>query len=361
MQQLKTYYIYLITNKLNSCNYIGKRCCPETKTPETDISYMGSGVKIKKDQQELGIENFSKDILAICHSNDEINILETEFIKQYRAVGKAEYNIADGGEGGYLGEEWYRRTWNACHNPEYSEKIRQALKYSEKYQSIIHSKEHSDKIKEIKRKNPHKHTEETRKKMSLMRKGRKVSDETKKKMSLARRGRKVSDETKKKISLSQKERFKNRIVTEEDIKRRKLVSQKIVEKTRELRKSEEYRKRLSEALKNSEKCQRSARDPEIRKRRSEAMKNSERKKIVMNSSEYKEKISKIIKGRKRYTDGITTVCRFTCPEGFHLGITRHKENRGNTGMKWYTNGKKNIMSFTCPEGFYLGKIHNNFK
>ena len=116
------YYIYLITNKIDGRTYVGKRQCPKNKTPETD-KYMGSGIYLVPDQEKLGIENFSKDILAICHSLEEENILERIYIKLYKDVGKAEYNHARGGDGGYTGEESYRKIGlkqkKCWENPEY--------------------------------------------------------------------------------------------------------------------------------------------------------------------------------------------------------------------------------------------------
>lgn len=116
------YYIYLITNKIDGRTYIGKRQCPKNKTPETD-KYMGSGIDLVPDQEKLGIENFSKNILAICHSLEEENILERIYIKLYKDVGKAEYNRSIGGDGGYTGEESYRKIGlkqkKCWENPEY--------------------------------------------------------------------------------------------------------------------------------------------------------------------------------------------------------------------------------------------------
>lgn len=116
------YYIYLITNKIDGRTYVGKRKCPKNKTPETD-KYMGSGIDLVPDQEKLGIENFSKDILAICHSLEEENILEKIYIKLYKDVGKAEYNRSIGGDGGYTGDESYRKIGlkqkKCWENPEY--------------------------------------------------------------------------------------------------------------------------------------------------------------------------------------------------------------------------------------------------
>lgn len=93
------YYIYEIKNNINNKTYIGQRKCPANKTPETD-SYMGSGNYLKNAKNKYGLQNFTKTILAVAGTYENINILEKVFIALYRAEGKAEYNIANGGDGG---------------------------------------------------------------------------------------------------------------------------------------------------------------------------------------------------------------------------------------------------------------------
>ena len=99
------YYIYCITNNLNNKTYIGQRKCPKNKFPETDTKYMGSGKIILQAFEKYGMQNFSKSILAVAHTKENIDILEKVFIALYRAEGKAEYNIANGGDGG-ITYEW---------------------------------------------------------------------------------------------------------------------------------------------------------------------------------------------------------------------------------------------------------------
>ena len=95
------YCVYCITNNVNGKTYIGQH-----KTNNLDDFYMGSGTLLKRAKQKYGIENFSKKIIAIAGCKENINILEKVFIALYREMGKAEYNISDGGTGGDLGENW---------------------------------------------------------------------------------------------------------------------------------------------------------------------------------------------------------------------------------------------------------------
>lgn len=175
------YYIYCITNKINNKTYIGQRKCPENKLPEID-RYMGSGLLLLNAYKKYGKENFSKIILAIAETKENINVLEKVFIALYREMGNAEYNIADGGDGGNLGEE-----------------VNKKLRGENNH---FYGKHHSEETKDKNRKChlgkfP---SESTRKRMSESQKGRKHGEETKRKMSLAHKGHELSEETKRKIS-----------------------------------------------------------------------------------------------------------------------------------------------------------------
>ena len=91
------YYVYEITNLVNGKKYIGKRSC---KCPIEEDKYMGSGILISKSIKKYGKENFRKDILEICNSEEMAFEREKYWIKHYNAVESREfYNIKDGGEG----------------------------------------------------------------------------------------------------------------------------------------------------------------------------------------------------------------------------------------------------------------------
>jgi len=62
---------------------------------------MGSGIYLKEAKEKYGIKNFKKTIIIKDIISEEIiNQLEKDFISIYRSLYKAEYNIADGGDGG---------------------------------------------------------------------------------------------------------------------------------------------------------------------------------------------------------------------------------------------------------------------
>ena len=178
------YYIYRITNKINGKTYIGQH-----KYKKLDDSYMGSGKLIRLAQKNYGIENFTKEILySNIQYKETADDVERFAIAKERAIGKAEYNIADGGQGG-----WYN------HTEEWKRKVSEAMK------GHFVSEETKKKIVATRRLNSsYKHSEETKRKLSEAGKGRHPSEETKRKLSEAHRGKKASEETKRKLSEAHK-------------------------------------------------------------------------------------------------------------------------------------------------------------
>lgn len=177
------YCIYRITNNINGKNYIGQH-----KYKKLNDEYTGSGIHIKRAIKKYGKENFTKEILYSRILNKETaDSMEIFAIKKERALGKAEYNIANGGQGGDLG-------------PNVRRKISEAKK-GKKRKPL--SEEHKRKISEAnkgKKRKPF--SEETRRKMSEAKKG--MSEETKRKISEAKKGNYVSEETKQKMSEARK-------------------------------------------------------------------------------------------------------------------------------------------------------------
>lgn len=168
------YYIYRITNLINGKTYIGQH-----KYKDLNDDYMGSGKILKAAQAKYGIENFKKEILIFNISKKEhIDLLEKTFIASEREKVGAEncYNITNGGEG-----------FSGHHSEDARKKM----------SAVRKGKPTWNKGKKGLKRGPM--PAETKAKLSASHKGKSLSEETKRKLSEIGRGRKLSEEHKRKI------------------------------------------------------------------------------------------------------------------------------------------------------------------
>ena len=89
------YLIYKTTNLVNGKYYIGAH-----RTENKNDSYLGSGVALRKAIQKHGIENFSREIIEECDSQDSMFDRERELISEVLA-DPLSYNMREGGKGGW--------------------------------------------------------------------------------------------------------------------------------------------------------------------------------------------------------------------------------------------------------------------
>lgn len=90
------YLIYKITNKINGKFYVGKH-----KTDIIEDGYLGSGKLLWLAYKKYGIDNFKKEILKECLSEDEMNAEERKIVDLNFVKREDTYNCAIGGKGGY--------------------------------------------------------------------------------------------------------------------------------------------------------------------------------------------------------------------------------------------------------------------
>lgn len=303
----RIFYIYLITNNINGKTYVGQRKCPIDKTLETD-NYMGSGLYLHEAYNKYGVENFSKEILAVCYSRQIVNILEIKYIELYRSVGKAEYNIARGGNSG-----------DFCY---FSEKSKQKKIESMKryYENKVWTEEEKDRFRYWKGK---KHTPEQIKKNSESHKGLNRYPKT--------------EEHRRKIS----ETLKGNIPGNKGMKMDKAFCDKQKQIKKDLYSSEKG-KHTKQLLREANVGLYFWHNGEIEIHSKEAPDGFSRGRL---NAEHKVKYW--------YTNGKSDVLVSICPKGYHYGRTFP-----NIKPQWYNNGIINVYAVNCPSlEFVKGQFH----
>lgn len=133
-------YIYLITNKINDKQYVGKH-----STDDMDDGYFGSGKVLKYAVKRYGQENFEKTILEETIDTEEVlNDREIFWISELKTKENG-YNLTEGGDGklGYAPtKEQRRRHLEAMNRPEVKQKI------SERTKEVMNTPEMLEKCRE---------------------------------------------------------------------------------------------------------------------------------------------------------------------------------------------------------------------
>lgn len=89
------YLIYRTTNLLNGKYYVGAH-----RTTKKNDDYLGSGVALKRAIKKYGRENFSKEIVEECETEDIMFKREAEIVDSILEDTDS-YNMSRGGKGGF--------------------------------------------------------------------------------------------------------------------------------------------------------------------------------------------------------------------------------------------------------------------
>lgn len=89
------YTIYKTTNLVNGKYYIGKH-----QTLDPNDRYLGSGKALLQAITKYGRSNFSKEVLFIFETENEMNQKEKELVTAEFIATDSNYNAGVGGEGG---------------------------------------------------------------------------------------------------------------------------------------------------------------------------------------------------------------------------------------------------------------------
>ena len=200
-------FVYITTYEGNGMKYIGQSVFRKKNWK----TYFGSGTYYKRAEKLHGKEFFSRKIILIAYSKEELDTLEVKLIKDSNAVGSADYyNFSPGGgtnAGLQFSEEWKKKLSDSQKGRIHPEETKRKIGDSNKGKII--SEEHKQKLREW-------HT------------GKILSDEVKQKLSNANRGDKhhfYKKQHSKESKLKMSEAHKGRVFSEEH--KRKLSNAKI--------------------------------------------------------------------------------------------------------------------------------------
>ena len=105
-------FVYLITNTTNSRKYIGKKLAKFSKTTQRTVKlkngnkkkqkirtkvdsdwrdYYGSSPELTKDVEQIGKENFTREILYYCNSKSECSYIEAREQFSRRVLESKDY------------------------------------------------------------------------------------------------------------------------------------------------------------------------------------------------------------------------------------------------------------------------------
>lgn len=190
------YYIYEVTNLINGKTYIGQHT-----TQDLNDGYMGSGANLLKAFKKYGRFNFKKEILLFAINQAALNFFEKCLVTEEFINQQNNYNLREGGGSkGKLSEECILKLKGQKRTDE------SRLKMSMAHKGKKLSDEHKRKIglggKNNKRFKGKKHTEESKRKIGLAGIGRKKAPESIAKIAAFHTGRKRPSNTGSKISLA---------------------------------------------------------------------------------------------------------------------------------------------------------------
>lgn len=213
--------IYKAENKINGKVYIGKTIYSLNDRKQDHIRRSkrnNTNIIFQRAIKKYGADNFEWSILCETNIESKLNVLEKFYIAAYKKITGI-YNMTEGGEGlsGMSFSESHKHKISESHKGKIiSDETRKKIGETSK------GRKHSDSTKE-KMSNSQKgkfFSEETRKKIGEANKKRIYTEEMRKKQSDRQKGkfrgaenpfygRKHTDETKKKISLSRKLKREN--------------------------------------------------------------------------------------------------------------------------------------------------------
>lgn len=108
-----TYIVYRTTNNVNQKTYIGTHKQVGTD-PYSFDGYLGSGIALNAAVRRDGKENFTRETLFVFDNRSDCMAKERELVDESVVSDKNNYNLKEGGEGGWdfvnINQLTYKRT-----------------------------------------------------------------------------------------------------------------------------------------------------------------------------------------------------------------------------------------------------------
>ena len=192
--------IYKITDKRDGRMYIGQHLV-------NFRNYWASGKYILAAAKKHGKDNFTRNVIMYCNTQEEANRIEAHFIKVWKTLAPNGYNIRDGGHNGnsYAGKteeemlKFKKKMSDLAKGKKTSEETKKKMSIANTGRKFG-PRPHGVKNKISESLKGRKKSEEHRRNISEAQKGRTFSVETRKKISEGNKGKKRSEETKRKRS-----------------------------------------------------------------------------------------------------------------------------------------------------------------
>jgi hypothetical protein len=137
------YIVYRTVNTINGRFYIGVH-----QTNHLDDFYIGSGVLLKTAVRKYGKENFTREIIKICETEEEMFRMEEELVVT-NDENPMSYNVATGGRSGGNNRRAFLMKTDSEYRTTVIENIKCGLqKYKEKNGHLpFEGSQHTEKVK----------------------------------------------------------------------------------------------------------------------------------------------------------------------------------------------------------------------
>lgn len=200
----KTYfYIYEVINLINGKTYIGQHI-----TNDLEDGYLGSGKALKAAIKKYGRKNFKKEIIVFANGAASLNFIEKCLVPLWWAELPTNYNMMEGGNNGARMTQEARNKISKSRTGKKFGPMPEAQRLAMSEQRRGKQPDHLAKL--VKENHPRigkRHSEESKKKMTLAKLGKKMPPRSKEyceKISQRMKNRTVSEETKRKMSEAKK-------------------------------------------------------------------------------------------------------------------------------------------------------------